>query len=227
MVSPQAVELESNFRHPPIRASVDTLVRHFASSAARERAPLRNPHFESKVDEAARARATRASVLIPIVTGPELRVILTRRHRDISFPGHIAFPGGRRDPSDATPLETALREAEEEIGLARDRVRVLGRLGDYVSHSGFCIAPVVGLIDPPVELVPQEGEVEEILEIPLDTLLDSQSYGLRGRTRPDRRAHFYLAYGEALVTGPTVSLCMNFYEELLKTHGRDTHVPDR
>jgi 8-oxo-dGTP pyrophosphatase MutT (NUDIX family) len=161
-------------------------------------------------------------VLIPIVVGAEgLGVLLTRRHESISYGGHICFPGGRCDPADAGPEQTALREAEEEIALDPRSVRLIGRLGDYVTHSGFRIQPVVGLVTPPLRLTPRFGEVEEILEVPLDTVLDSRSYRLResvwtnSRESTEARAHFYLEHGGAIVAGPTVSLMMGLYEELL------------
>lgn len=213
------MEIESGFHHPPLRVTPKTLEDHFRSPVGRARAPLRNPHHEPKVDAAARRRAVPAAVLIPIVErGADLTLLLTRRHHSISYPGHICFPGGRSEPGDVDAEDTALREAEEETALDRGRVRVIGRLGEYVSHSGFRITPVAGLVTPPLELVPRAGEVEEILEIPLQHVLDSSSYGLRRAPTAEPRAHFYLSYEGAVITGPTVSLLMGFYEELLKTH---------
>lgn len=147
-----------------------------------------------------------------------LGVLLTRRHEQISHPGHICFPGGRWDPEDPDAESAALREAREEIALQPTAVQLIGRLGDYVTHSGFRIHPVVGLIRPPLALTAREGEVAEILEIPLDYLMDSSAYRLRAVGEGDQRAHYYVTYGEAFVAGPTVSLLMGFYEELLWSH---------
>ena len=217
-----AAEIHSDFHHPPVHASVDSLVRHFASDAARARAPLRNPHHEDQVSEDVKLRARPCAVLIPIVErARELSVLLTRRHHEISYAGHICFPGGRRDSGDANAEETALREAREEIALDSGRVRVLGRLGDYVTQTGFRIVPVVGIVSPPLELTPRAGEVEEILEIPLAYLLRSDSYRLARRGPEADTAIFFLQYEGAIITGPTVSLLMGFYEELLKTHELD------
>jgi len=214
-----SVDVVSDFRHPPISVTARSLIEHFESDAAKELTPLRNPHHEAKVDEKARRRAKPAAVLIPIVEHkPESTVLLTRRHHSISYPGHLCFPGGRCDAGDASVEATALREAQEEIALDPRQVRVVGRLGDYVTHGGDRIAPVVALLAPPLDLVPREGEVEEIVEIPLPHIFRSESYRLARRGPRATNAHFFLEYEGAIVSGPTVSLLMGFYEELLKTH---------
>lgn len=213
------VEVASDFRHPPIVATARSLREHFASEAARSLTPLRNPHHEAKVDEAARRRATPAAVLIPIVLRePDPTILFTRRHEEISYPGHFCFPGGRCDAGDESVEATALREAREEIALDPRCVQVVGRLGDYVTHSGYRIAPVVALVKPPLALAPQEGEVEEIVEIPLAFALRSDSYHLVRHAPDAPRAHFFLEYEAVVVTGPTVSILMGFYEALLATH---------
>jgi 8-oxo-dGTP pyrophosphatase MutT (NUDIX family) len=211
------VEPASDFQHPPLHATQESIEAHFRSPRGRARVELRNPHHEKKVDAAAQGRAVPAAVLIPIVVGePRLEVLLTRRHDAISFGGHICFPGGRAEEGDRSPEHTALRETEEEIGLAPDSVRLVGRLGDYVTHSGFRIGPVVGFVEGPLRLSPRAGEVEEILHFPLDRLLDSKSYRMRGSAE---RAHYYVEHAGAIVAGPTVSILMGLYEELLHTHG--------
>lgn len=205
---------------PQLEPRLSTLEAFFRSRGSEEPRPLRNVHFESLVSDETAARATRASVLIAFVPGDVPEILLTRRHHSISAPGHICFPGGRSDSGDGSPIETALREAEEEIALDRSRVRVLGRLGEYVSHSGFRIAPVVGVVDDPGVLVPREGEVEEILSLPWTRAFDSSQYQLR--RHPDRadgstHAHYFLVMGAAsAVTGPTVSILMGLYEALVE-----------
>ena len=167
------------------------------------------------MDQSIRARAVPASVLVPIVEHSDgLYVLLTRRHQDISYPGQVCFPGGRADPEDTNPEATALREAHEEIDLDPESVRILGRLGDYYTHSAFRITPVVGLVRPPLELTPSPQEVTEILEVPLQVLTRASSYRI-WRTLPEREQAFYaMEYGEVRVTGPTVCLSMGFYEAL-------------
>jgi 8-oxo-dGTP pyrophosphatase MutT (NUDIX family) len=212
-------EIPSDFERPPVRACVASLRAHFASEVARRRRPLRNPHHELEISEADRQRARPAAVLIPVVEREAgLGLLLTRRHEEISFPGHLCFPGGRCDPGDADATATALRESHEEIDLEPSQVEVLGELGGYVSKNGFHITPVVGLVRPPLNLSPHPREVEEILEIPLDFALRSDSYRLARRDPEAGWAVYFLEYEEAVVTGPTISLLMGFYEELLETH---------
>lgn len=193
---------------------------HFTTEIGRAETELENPHIEPKVTSDDRARATPASVLLAIVdhkSGPT--VLLTQRHHGISFPGHWVFPGGRADESDRDPTETAIREAKEEIGLDPKRVEVLGRLGNYVSHSGFCVSPIIALVEPPLDLRPQPGEVEAIAEVELSRFFDPRSYFLfRFKERPDR-AHFAMDTDQEglMLTGVTVSIAIGFYGELLKT----------
>lgn len=182
------------------------------------RRPLRNPHHEPRVTEAERRRAVPASVLIPVVehaAGPTL--VLTRRHDQISYPGHICFPGGRADATDRDAVHTALREAHEEIDLAPEHVRVIGRLGDYVSHSGFRISPILGALEPPLRLAPAPGEVEDILEIPLEHVLDSRSYRVEPVASEPPRGYFVLEHEGARVTGPTVGILIGLFEALLES----------
>jgi 8-oxo-dGTP pyrophosphatase MutT (NUDIX family) len=213
------VDPESDFKHPKVCATADSLAEHFTSERARMRIPLRNPHHEPRVSAERKRDATAAAVLIPIVVRESgLTLLLTRRHENISFAGHICFPGGRVDPGDSGPVAAALREAHEEVALLPANVQVLGELGDYVSHSGFRIHPVVGLIHSLGTLRAAEGEVDEILEFPLEHVLDSSSYQLRVSTWSEAAAHFSIEHHGAIVAGPTVSMMMGFYEELLHTH---------
>jgi 8-oxo-dGTP pyrophosphatase MutT (NUDIX family) len=216
--------VDTGLRRPALRPDESSLRAHFASDVGEAQIALENPHLEARITDADRAQAVPASVLLAVVLrDPEPTILVTQRSADISYPGHWVFPGGRADPSDATPLDTALREAEEEIGLDPGRVQVLGRLGDYVSHSGFRIAPTVALVHPPFDLTPHPGEVESVAEIELRLLLDSSSYFLyRFQNREDRAhfAHFALDAegGDIMLTGVTVSVCIGLYTELLKTH---------
>lgn len=211
---------ETPLRRPALCPDAEALRAHFESPVGLARRPLENPHVEPRVTAAERAAAKPASVMLAVVLrAPEPTLLVTQRHHDISFPGHWVFPGGRCDQQDASPIETAIRETREEIGLAADHLEVLGRLGDYVSHTGYRIAPVVSLVRPPFELRAQPGEVEAIREIPLGSILDSASYFLFRFQDRRERAHFALDVDSegVLLTGTTVSICIGLYSELLET----------
>jgi len=212
----ESIVLPSDLAYPALQVTCESLVAHFSRRVAPH--PLRNPHHENKVTDEQRAEATPAAVLIPLVArGDALSVVLTERHESISYAGHLVFPGGRRDESDESALHNALREAEEEIGISPERIRLLGRLGDYVTHSGFRISPFVSLIEAPITFRPNPGEVEAVVEIPLDHVLHPDSYELRG-WKDSEHAHYLLRHGDVLVAGPTVSMLIGLYESLVETH---------
>lgn len=129
---------------------------------------------EPGASEQALHTLTPAAVLVPLVqreTG--LTVLLTQRTAHLrDHPGQISFPGGRCEEQDATAVETALREAQEEVGLDPGQVEVLGFLPEYRTGTGFSITPVVGLVRPPLNLKLDDFEVAEAFETPLSFLLD-------------------------------------------------------
>jgi len=114
-----------------------------------------------------------AAVLVPLVMRDELMLLLTLRTANLStHSGQIAFPGGRTDDSDHDAVDTALREAHEEIGLPRDHVEVLGSLPIYVTGTAYSVTPVVALVRPGFELQPNPGEVADVFEVPLGYLMN-------------------------------------------------------
>ncbi len=161
---------------------------------------------------------TPAAVLVPLVERPGgLTVMLTRRTAHLAHhPGQISFPGGRLEPDDGgDSVVCALRETAEEVGLAAERVRVLGRLDDYVTGTGFLVSPVVGVIDPPFELHPDSFEVAEVFEVPLAFVLDQgnrqlQSREVRGRQRP----FWALTWDDKLIWGATAGILVNLSDVL-------------
>jgi 8-oxo-dGTP pyrophosphatase MutT (NUDIX family) len=114
-----------------------------------------------------------ASVLVPLVVrGDETTVLLTQRAEHLSdHPGQISFPGGRAEPDDLTAIATALREAEEEIGLTPDFVQVLGTLPHYTTVTGYIVTPVVALVQPGFSLRVDASEVAAVFEVPLAYLM--------------------------------------------------------
>ncbi len=114
-----------------------------------------------------------AAVLVPLVMREHLSVLLTERTAHLStHSGQIAFPGGKSDPEDADAAATALREAHEEVGLAPGFVKVLGTLPHYVTGTSFIITPVVALVQPGFDLVPNAFEVADVFEVPLHFLMN-------------------------------------------------------
>jgi len=118
-----------------------------------------------------------AAVLVPLVMREELQLLLTVRGQHLSsHSGQIAFPGGRCDDSDTDVVHTALREAEEEVGLAASHVEVLGTLPVYVTGSAYIVTPVVALVRPGFVLQPNPGEVADVFEMPLAYLMDPANH---------------------------------------------------
>lgn len=158
-----------------------------------------------------------AAVLIALIGQAHgLNVVLTRRSDSLPHhAGQVSFPGGRVEPSDGSPEEAALREAEEEIGLPRGQVSVLGRLAEYVTLSGYAITPVVGLVEAPFRARPDPAEVAEVFEMPLAFVLDPANHLLVERSRDGRRRYTYaLPYGDHQIWGATAGMLVNLYEVL-------------
>lgn len=156
----------------------------------------------------------RACVLIPLIrTAGGWSILFTRRAENLAaHSGQIAFPGGSVEEGET--LETAtLREAEEEVGIPPQHVELIARLDDVVTHSGFLVAPFVGVIHEPIEYVMQEAEVVEIFEVPLDALLDVGNPEVRYVPFREKRypAYFY-RYGEYEIWGLTGRMLKAFLD---------------
>jgi 8-oxo-dGTP pyrophosphatase MutT (NUDIX family) len=167
--------------------------------------------------EGREAASTAAAVLIPLVAHPEgLTVLFTQRTPHLrSHSGQVSFPGGRAEPGDASVEFTALREAQEEIGLPASSVEVLARLPDYRTRTGFRVTPVVGLLTPPLELTPDPHEVAEIFEVPLEFLLDARNQQRRTREFQGKAVGYYVfEYGERNIWGATAGMLVNLHRML-------------
>jgi 8-oxo-dGTP pyrophosphatase MutT (NUDIX family) len=156
-----------------------------------------------------------AAVLVPLVGRPQgFSILLTQRTEHLKrHAGQIAFPGGRMDDGDADEVATALREAEEEIGLDRIHVDPVGRLDRYVTRTGFTVTPVVALVEPGFTLKLDPNEVDDAFEVPLDFILDpknrqTESYDFQGVTR-----YFYVFHYERRnIWGATAGMLVNLAE---------------
>jgi 8-oxo-dGTP pyrophosphatase MutT (NUDIX family) len=155
---------------------------------------------------------TQAAVLVPLILRPDgVQVMLTQRTAHLTdHAGQISFPGGRAEPEDKDSIATALREAQEEVGLPPERVRVLGRLDNYVTSTGYEVAPVVGLIQPPFPVTPDPNEVAEVFEVPLAFLVDPRNHEQHSREFQARKRQFYvLPYQDRYIWGATAGMLVN------------------
>jgi 8-oxo-dGTP pyrophosphatase MutT (NUDIX family) len=153
-----------------------------------------------------------AAVLIGVVARADgARILLTQRTAHLKdHAGQISLPGGRIESGDRDVVAAALREAREEIGLDPTRVDVLGGLPVYETITGFRIHPVVGWIEPPIELVPDPYEVAEVFEVPLDFALDPRNHERDSYERDGRRRHFFvLRFEGRYIWGATAGILVN------------------
>jgi len=160
---------------------------------------------------------TPAAVLVPLVTHEaELAVLLTQRTSNLqAHAGQVAFPGGRIETSDRNPVDAALRETEEEIGLSADHVSVIGRLDTYITGTGYEITPVVGLVRAPYPVRPDPDEVADVFEVPLAFVLDTRNHERHSREFKGRiRSFFVLPYPGRYIWGATAGMLVNLAEVL-------------
>lgn len=160
---------------------------------------------------------TPAAVLVPLVVRSTVpSVLLTRRTDHLHHhPGQISFPGGRVEEGDDSLVSTALRETEEEIGLDRSHVELLGALPDYFTGTGFRVTPVVGLVHPPFDLQLDAFEVAEAFEVPLTHFLDPANHQRLSRVFEGRTRQFYaMPYHDYYIWGATAGIIMSLYRLL-------------
>lgn len=158
-----------------------------------------------------------AAVLVPLVEHSQgMSVLLTQRTEHLSsHAGQVAFPGGRVEEADADAVATALRETEEEIGLARRHVETVGRLDDYETGTGFVVTPIVGFVRPPFALKPDPSEVAVVFEVPLSFVLDRRNHERRtGFWRGRERTYFAMPYEGRFIWGATAGMLINLCDVL-------------
>jgi 8-oxo-dGTP pyrophosphatase MutT (NUDIX family) len=180
--------------------------------------PRRGDHDIDPVMEAiAQVRPIRpAAVLIPVIDRPEPTILLTQRTTGLtSHAGQIAFPGGKLDSVDASPLAAALREAEEEVGLDRGFVHPIGYLDVYMTTLGFRIVPTLARVDPDFELRLSPAEVHDAFEVPLRFLMQPGNYQIRRREwRGMMRSTYAIPFGDRDIWGVTAGILRNLYERI-------------
>lgn len=154
-----------------------------------------------------------AAVLIAIQIQDRIpHIILTKRSSALkNHPGQIAFPGGKIDPCDATPIQAALRETQEEIALSPTQVDVLGSLPDHITITGFRVTPVVAFIEGSFNPVPEVGEVDEVFRVPFDFLMHPSNYTIcRRRFMGYDRQYYTVPYGPYYIWGATARMLRAF-----------------
>lgn len=214
---PASVAVESVTGEPaihPERLTPDWMRARFANP------PAWTPEIRAELPVlSGREDWTPASVLIPIVlrkNGPTL--LLTKRTDHLyHHGGQVSFPGGRVDAEDVSRIATALREMEEEVGLHSRHVDVIGTLPDYHTATGFCITPVVSIIQPPFELRADPFEVAEVFEVPFSFLMNGMHHQRRTADFPNglgRRTYYSMQYEQYLIWGATAGMLRNLFHFL-------------
>ena len=164
-----------------------------------------------------RVKLLPAAVLVPIVERDSgVTVLLTQRTKHLSnHAGQISFPGGRVEPHDQSAIDTALRETEEEVGLDRARVDVVGCMDIYETVTGFSITPVVGFVREGFTLTIDPQEVSEVFEVPLDFVLDPANHQQHSREFKGARRYYYaVPYQHRYIWGATAGMLVNLSKRL-------------
>lgn len=217
-------------RDLPVLASHERLspvpAERLCIAALRERLanpPPWRPEFTGDRFRFDRSDPRAAAVLVPIVAHTAATVLLTQRALNLRHhSGQVAFPGGRLEAGDASPVAAALREAQEEVGFEPSRVEIIGQLPEYLTGTGFLITPVVGVLQPGFPVRPDPLEVADVFEVPLAFLMNPRHHQLRSVHDTDgaERHFFTMPYhapgdaGERFIWGATAAMLRNLYRLL-------------
>jgi 8-oxo-dGTP pyrophosphatase MutT (NUDIX family) len=182
--------------------------------------PTRGDHDADPVmKKIAEVRPIRpAAVLVPVVDHPEPTVLLTQRAQHLpDHPGQVSFPGGKIDKADASPCDSALREAAEEIGLERSLVTPIGYLDLYMTTLGYRIVPVVARVRPGFALTLNRSEVDAAFEVPLAFLMDQNNVERHSRDWQGMTRHYYaITFGERYIWGVTAGILRNLHDRIYR-----------
>ncbi len=158
-----------------------------------------------------------AAVIAPLLIhdGPP-RLLLTERASHLNkHAGQIAFPGGRIEAEDASPLDAALREMHEEVGIGRAHVDVLGRFDPYETVTGYCVTPFVGIVRPGYQIMADPSEVADVFETPFEFLMNPDNHQRQSRVWQGRERHFYaMPWQERYIWGATAGMLKSLHDRL-------------
>lgn len=220
----------------------DRLTEFFRRAAADAAFPNWSPELthdrRRPVSADAAADTVPAAVLVAITTDAQVpQVVLTTRTSHLaSHAGQISFPGGRAEPHDESPKATALREAQEEIGLDISRVQILGSLPNYFTITGYQVTPVVGLISGPAVFTPDPYEVEDVFCVPLEFLMNPANHQLRVLTADQSPTQASISFyampyrcplqggREFFIWGATAAMIRNFYHFLAAASAQSSSI---
>ncbi|MFN3165094.1 MAG: CoA pyrophosphatase, partial [Pseudohongiellaceae bacterium] len=206
------------------------LLSYFQAASMADPAPIPHPDADvNRLLQDSRQSLRHAAVLIPVTRqreGHNSQVVLTVRSENLrSHAGQISLPGGSWEEQDVDPIATALRESEEEIGLERHRVDVIGKLGDMALPSGFRITPIVGVIDDGIDFVPCPIEVADIFQVPLDVLLDTRAYRNSVMTYNDQpRKILEVLYEDYRIWGATAAILFHLAEQIERMAAENARI---
>ena len=191
-------------------------LKHYQDKESQSKISISDQHIE-KFPLHKNKKLIPAAVLVPLVnqeTG--ITVLLTKRTNNLNnHAGQISFPGGRVDEKDRNPEHTALRETEEEIGLHKRQIEVVGRLNEYVVGTGFLVSPIIGFIEPPFNITPHENEVAEVFEAPLSFVTHPDNFERRTRMiRGIKRSYFAVQWKDRLIWGATAGMLRDLSQRL-------------
>jgi len=175
-----------------------------------------NPELEALADA---EHKRPAAVLIPVIEGAkQASILFTQRTDELpTHAGQISFPGGKMDIGDTNVVETALREAREEIGLEAEYIDTIGFLDDYITSTGYRISPLVAVIRQGYSITPDRREVAEVFDVPLSFLMNVQNHEMHSREwRGAQRKFYAMPYGNRFIWGATAGMLRNLYEWLYK-----------
>jgi 8-oxo-dGTP pyrophosphatase MutT (NUDIX family) len=179
--------------------------------------PSGDPGTDRMLEIVAREQPVRpAAVLIAVVDHPEPSVLLTQRSAHLNdHAGQISFPGGKIDATDASPLDAALREAFEEVGLQREFIEPIGYLDLYATGFGFRILPTVARVRPGFTLRISEAEVDDAFEVPLAFLMNPANHQVHSKEfRGIARSYYAMPFAERYIWGATAGILRVLYERI-------------